>query len=332
MKISWGQVLVLLFLSRVFTLMTYTPMFSEENSYAVYMTGVVISTAIQVLILLPIILLNKKYPDKSFMEIANSKSSFLGAVFSAGYLVFLISVGVNSVTHFERFLTSGFAHQTSAVSGGLVLIAIGIYGAYRGLQGIARSGGIVFITLISVIFLIILTSYKAVDMLNFTPQADFYYGNLFTAVKDDLSRSGEIALIAPLMVYTKDLRKGVYGFIAAKLVIVEVILFFIITVLGGYTELVEYPFYSLGSYSGGAVARLDAIYMVVWSLIAIINISLVIFACSEILKSYYKRLKFTEIITGVVIFLCTLPVFYKIVNQSIVNYKSKNIQSHLCKE
>lgn len=66
MKISWGQFMVLILLGRIFTLMTYVPLMREGCSALTQMAAVAISTALQAVMVLPLLRLAKMFPRRIF--------------------------------------------------------------------------------------------------------------------------------------------------------------------------------------------------------------------------------------------------------------------------
>ena len=329
MKISWGQTFVILLSARLFALMTCTPVTSDKNPLTVYMIGVLISTAIQAALIIPFLFLKNKFPDKSVTEIASLKGGFFSFIVSIIYFVFFFSSAIISVTRFEKFVGGVFFEKSSMLTGTFILIASAVYGSYSGIQGIARTSGIIFALFCFYIILQPLSSLNSINFLNLTFRADLYSGSILTAVMDDFSQSSQIILLAVLLPYLKNLNKGIAGYLIGKLVSVEIILFFAVTILGGYVSLVDYPFFSLAGFAVNSnFERLDAIYIFVWVLISFVNTSLLIFALSNIINSFFCETKSNEqhrkkknirgflckyrnSIAGLIILLGSVPVFMK---------------------
>lgn len=312
MKISWGQICVILMLGRIFTLMTYVPLIGSDYYLTTEMVGLLISTVLQALIVIPILYLNKVYSGKSICEIAYSKGNIVGFLVSLIYLLFFIILGINCVSQFSTFITDVFFPQSSIILGAILLLVSGVYAAYKGLEGIGRSATIVFVIFLSLLIFLFFSSWEGMNILNYAPVIGLKAKQIWSAVVNDMYRSNELVAIAVLLPYVNNMRKGTYYAIAGKLIMLEVITFFMITVLGGYANEITFPFFSLGSYSSkNVIERMDAIYLIAWVLTAIINISVIIIMLSDILKNIYKKLKYAEIIGGVAVLGGSVPVFMK---------------------
>lgn len=304
-KIGWGQLAVLLLLGRIFTLMTYAPLTAEGWEYIPLATA--ISTAIQMVLVIPLVLLSSR-PDRVFLL----KNSPLTKTVAALYLVFFAAIGADSYAHFGGFLAEVFFPQDNKLALAAILFAVCIYSAVRGLAGIARAGMLVFVLFIAMLLLIFTVSAGEIKWQTLSlPQTKTLAGAVF----EDLGNSSELVMAAFLMGRCEKPKRGVFTFLAGKLVILEVISILIITVLGKYAMLTQFPFFSLGSYAGlGGVQRLDAVYLVVWTLIAIIRISLTIFICGELLGKIFtgmkQKPKLAPVLVGAAIFLAGLPLLY----------------------
>ena len=101
--IGWGQFLLLLFMCRVFTLMTFVPLIAEGRSLTVQLLAAVISTLIQAIILIPIAVLHR-----GVTEAAIEKNKAAGIFAAILYFVFFLFYTVNSLLHFQNFLNARF--------------------------------------------------------------------------------------------------------------------------------------------------------------------------------------------------------------------------------
>lgn len=325
MKISWGQTLVIFLLIKLFSVMTYTRMPLENNSFSVYMVAVAISTAVQCLLVIPVIMLNSKYQDKSIIEIAALKGNFSKYFVAAIYFIVILCVGISFVSKIYKFVSS-FVYNSSGliILAVLVLVIAAIYAAFCGIQGIARGSAVIFVLFIAFYILQLLNSLKSIDMNNIAVSYDLKNGNLLDAILFDLYQSSELVLIPILMPYIKNARKGIYGYICAKLISAELILFLAVTVLGGFVSLCNYPVYSLSGHTiKSTVERLDAFYMLLWVLISFVTISLIILSLKDILTCSFKNIKCGGIICGAILFGLMIPVFmdvrsYQNVTESLV--------------
>ncbi|MCC8191738.1 MAG: hypothetical protein LIO41_01655 [Ruminococcus sp.] len=86
MKISSWQLLLILFLSRLFTTITF---FSLDSFSAAILLPFCISVFVEAVLFIPAILLYRKYPDENLLFSAFKTAKPFGAVLTVIYGVFL---------------------------------------------------------------------------------------------------------------------------------------------------------------------------------------------------------------------------------------------------
>ncbi len=302
-KISCKQLLILLLICRIFTLMTFVPLISEGYSFASQTAAVLISTAIQAVLVIPIILFNRLRPDTTVTAAIKDKSKAAGIIAAAVYLIFFLSHSINSTMHFMQFLQSRFFHDAGVVIMLAIFVTVCIYCAYCGIEGLARSSTIVLIFFILTLIMMTASSAGNFDTINF--YNDVGNISLWKAVADDLARNCEIAAAAFLIKNTaKPCRKSLYGLLAAKLILTEAVMALITGVLGGFAELTDYPFMEVGSYSDTRLfQRNDSLYLILWTLAAVISVSLFIRITAGLACEIVPKLKCASVIAGAAVFV-----------------------------
>ena len=305
-KISFGQGLILLLICRIFTLMTFVPLIGDGYAFPTQLAAAVISVMIQAVIIIPLILFAKACPQKTVTGAITEKHKVWGIISAVIYLIFFLFYTVNAVLHFMRFLNLRFFKTESMVVMLIVLLAVCVYCACCGVEGLARSA---VITLL--IFVIMLAVMSVTSAQNFNTDNFYTAGiekGLLTAVMDDLARNSEIIAAVFLVKYIKDRTKcAMYGLLTAKLAVTEIISVLIIGVLGDFARLTEYPLLSVGSYAGADLfQRNDSLYLVLWTISAVLTIGFFIHICSGLAAELIHGLKYGELITGAVIFIASL--------------------------
>ncbi len=233
--IGWGQFLLLLFMCRVFTLMTFVPFARDGEGLSLRLTAVAVSTAVQAALLIPVVLLGR-----SATSVILDKNNICGTVAAALYLLFFLFYTANSLMHFQRFLSARFFPYADSLLWIAVILAVCVYCACLGTEALGRSAVLLFW-----IFIIALAA-MAFSSAGDCDSANLYFEplearGLFSAVLDDLSRNGEICAAAFLAGRVRDkLRCGVYGFLTAKLVLAETVMLLIAAVLGDFAVLSDY--------------------------------------------------------------------------------------------
>lgn len=298
--ISWGQLLLLLFMCRVFTLMTFVPF--AQGDISEQMIGTAISAAIQALILIPAIILKDSATD-----VLLKKSRPLGIISAVIYLIFFLLYTVNGLLHFQSFLSARFFLTAETTLWIGVILIICIYCGCLGIEALGRSAVIVFWLFAAAAVAMIISSVQSFDITNLylsavTPKS------LFSAIFDDLSRNGEIVALAFLAKHVREKHRcAAYGLLAAKLFLVEGVILLVYAVLGDFARLTDYPFLSLGTFGGARfLQRSDSLYLIVWTITAVINIALFLRISAGLIEEMFPKMKFRTSVAAVLVFAAVL--------------------------
>lgn len=296
--ISWGQLLLLLFMCRVFTLMTFVPFARDGDGLALRLTAAAVSIAVQAALLIPAVIL-KRSATETLLE----KNKPCGIIAAALYLLFFLFYTVNSLLHFQSFLSSRFFPAADSTLWIGVILIICVYCACMGTEALGRSAALLFWIFAAALAAMAFSSARDIDT------ANLYFekvppDSLFPAVIDDLSRNGEICAAAFLAGrVSKKLRCGVYGLLASKLLLTEAVILMVAAVLGDFASLTDYPFLALGTFGGkNFIQRGDALYLIVWTITAVINIALFLHISAELFGEVFPKLKYRTAISAVLVF------------------------------
>ncbi len=294
--ISWGQLLLLLFMCRVFTLMTFVPF--AQGDISVQMIGTAISTAIQAIILIPAVLLKDSATD-----VLLKKCRPIGIIAAVIFLLFFLLYTVNGLLHFQNFLSARFFPTADSTLWIGVILIVCVYCGCLGIEALGRSAVVVFWLFTAAVAAMVFSSAQSFDTANLylspiTPKS------LFSAVLDDLSRNGEIVALAFLAKHVREKHRcGTYGLLAAKLFLVEGAMLLICAVLGDFTALTDYPFLSLGTFGGARfLQRSDSLYLIVWTITAVLNIALFLHLSAGLMEEVFPKLKFRTSVAAILVF------------------------------
>lgn len=301
--IGWGQLMLLLFMCRVFTLMTFVPLIAEGRSLTVQLLAAAISTLIQAVILIPIVMLHR-----GVTEAAIEKNKAAGIFAAVLYLVFFLFYSVNSLLHFQNFLSARFFRTAESSLWIGVLLIVCVYCGCLGIEALGRSAVLLFWLFVISLVIMGISSAKDFDTANLSFSMR-YSNDLFTAVMDDLARNGEICAAAFLAKHVerklrkRNLRYGIYGLLAAKLVTVSAVSVLIAAVLGDFASLTDYPFLTVGTFGGtGFVQRGDSLYLIVWTVTAVINIALFLHIAGGLIGEIFPKIKYRTLISAILVF------------------------------
>ncbi|MGN1304395.1 MAG: hypothetical protein ACI4YB_05090 [Oscillospiraceae bacterium] len=318
-KISKWQLVFLLLLCRIFTLMTYVPAFSHSGGITLRLKAGVISVLIQAVLVIPLILFGKRFPDRTVTETIYEKNSIAGFFASVLYLLFFIALCTGQVIHYIAFLGDSFLHGKEFYPLAALLIVCA-YCAYCGTEGLARSSVVMMIPFFIMIVLMGIGARDSFSLNNFYSEKGT--SGLAQAVMDDLSRNGEIVAAAFLMKNIKSgLKCALYWLLAAKLVVTSLVFALITGVLGDLADKLDYPFLAVGSSTGSGLFRQNgALYLIIWTISAVISISVFISIISGISSEIYHGTKLRSACSALAVFIISGAfIYYKADFSSIRN-------------
>lgn len=305
--IGWGQLLLLLFMCRVFTLMTFVPFADSRDTLTVRIAASAIGAVIQGMILIPIVLLKE-----SVTGLTLEKNKPAGIILAVLYLIFFFFYTAGSLIDFREFLGTRFfpAAEGAANSGSIlwigVLLIVGVYCGCLGIEALGRSAVLLFWFFIAALIIMCISSAEKFDTANLDLRFTSTNG-LFSAVLNDLSRNGEICALAFLAGNVRDrLRCGVYGLLASKLALISSVTLLITAVLGNFAFLTQYPFLAVGAFGDARfIQRGDALYLIVWTITAIINIALFLHISAGLIGEVFPKCRFRTTIAAAIVFAMT---------------------------
>ncbi|MGN0696956.1 MAG: GerAB/ArcD/ProY family transporter [Oscillospiraceae bacterium] len=287
-KIGFVQLALMIMISRIFTLMTHIPLIRDGFSFSEQLLAMAVSSAAAALLIIPFVVFYSRY-DGGVIDRACAESRLWGIIAAAVYLLYLILACVTDVTEFSAFIGTRFDFGADERIIALILMIVCMYCAYCGAEGICRSGGAVMVIfLIMAAFMVRGSCEKmSAEHIRCTLSAE----NAVTAVLDDLAGSTELIVLCLMGKFTRDrYRCGAYLSLAGRLIIAAGITLSAILVLGDYAYICGYPFLDTGSAAGiRFLQRIDAVYMIVWSLAAVLTISLKIFLAADILRTVFPK-------------------------------------------
>ena len=289
-KVSFGQMTVILFISRIFYSLTFVPfMYSDVTCQVI---GFAVSTAIECLAVIPVIILYKKHPDKNLCQIAYEKSKLIGILISVAFAFAAVLIINRLLRFFGYFMYVTFPDFLPSWVVISAIAVISFYAAFQGIEAISRSAGLTFAFFI-VSFVIVIAalstkmSYSNV-MFDYPEISDISH-----EVFNELSKFSELLLFPILYPYVKEKAgKSIYGAIALKLIFVYIITTVCVLTLGSYLNISKFPFFDLGTYAETfIIERLDAFLLPAWILVAFIKAALFMFIGKIALSTGFKRTK-----------------------------------------
>lgn len=307
-KISFGQMMVILFMARIFYSMTFVPFIYSDMTCRVI--GFAISIAIECLVVIPAIILYKKHPDKNICQLAYEKSKPLGILIGIAFAVTAVMVINRLFRYFSYFMYVTFPDFLPlwVIIGAIAIVAF--YAAFQGIEAIARSAGIAFAFFVLSVIIVTISLWTKMSFNNVIYNYP-KFGHISFEVFFEMSKYCELLIFPILYPYVKEKAgKSLYGAIALKLIIVYAISIVCVLTLGSYMNISKFPFFDLGTYAETfIIERLDTFLLPAWILVAFIKVAVLMFVGKIALSTGFKKIKsnvFLLIIT-VAAFAVTLP-------------------------
>jgi len=271
--------------------MTNVPFTTE--SLPAFIAGVILSVAAETILIVPCVVLANS--GNSILSAGGMKRT--GAVISACYFIFLAFVGGDCVRDFISFSENAFGGDMNAAMATVVVLAVGIYGAYSGFSGIMRASSVLAFLAVGALITTALSAADYFDVGNFRVFDSLRAGGVISSAVMDISSGGELVLLALLLLRSENPRRCGYGFLAVELIVTEAVTCLIIAALGGYALVTDYPFFTLGNL--GNALHLEGVFFVLWCSCALVKLSLVIFVMGDILSSVFVHAGKKYLICGI---------------------------------
>ncbi|MDO5560967.1 MAG: hypothetical protein Q4F95_15400 [Oscillospiraceae bacterium] len=273
MKLSYGQMCIIVLIYRIFIIMSAT-----EPYCAAWMAGSALSLGVQFLIMLPLLSILKRPVEFEFRGKKN-------IIFS----VFFIIWGAVTFRKFISVMHPDQRSSASALISILLLAAVCIYCSGVTLRAAGRCSVIVFGIFIFSLAVLVLGSYSGIKADNFSHVSDTK-GIISYAVRD-FAQSGELVLLFILCALTREkAAKGFNLYFLIRLIITQATALLGTLVLGRLSYHLEFPFFGICSFSQPFdVQRSDALFVIVFSMVCIVNLTINTLISSEILKNFIKK-------------------------------------------
>ena len=310
-KISAFQFFTMLFLSRTLTTVTYLSSYTENIRLSDMLVQPFFRIIIGSIIMLPLYFLYRKNTEKNLLDIVNNKSKVLAKAFAIIFVVFFFYFTVVTIARLDLFAGTVVFPETDLTYILIFAIILCCYGAFLGFEALGRSSVISSAFVIPALIFIMFTLIKKVDFLNLTP---LFYNGVTPVVKvaiDSVGQTVEYAIIAlALPRVTGNVKKGFFIWLISQTFLMAVMFFFACTVMGNFASTQLFPFHTLASLADFAMfSRLDAIFTSVWIMCAFIKAGLLIYLQSDILTTYFGKLKRTSYIVSIGVLTIVASLF-----------------------
>ncbi len=307
-KISIWQLFSIVLLSRLLTLLTYTPVGAEGLEHTSdYFAAVGFAVLFILLFSLPLVWQRKAFPTLDIVDVAYCASPLLSKGTALCLAFFFTFNALTTLGKLEWFVGTIIFPENSSFLFVLICVIAACYAATLGLEAIGRASGISLAVFCASFIFIMLAMAERIDFLNFSPM---FYDGVQPSLKaglDAASRTVEIAVLSVLMPRAS----GKPGKMYAAWILslgggMLLVFFFVLGGLGDFVLSQLFPIHAMAELSQFSVfQRFDVLLTGVWILTAFIKISLLLYLQAMLLqKSFSAKWKNLYILAaGILIFV-----------------------------
>ena len=287
-KISGGQLIILLVISRMFSMFTYKPTVYNISATAAA-AAVLVSIFINFMIFLPTLSILKKYKGRNVSDCAYLSLGSAGKIYNFFVLIVCLFLSVECITQFDIFMTSTIYVDASPAFFIIPIIIAAIYICRLGIESMARMAGFIFSGLIITITIIIVAVSPEISTVWVEGAGRGDVTGFFEVLRENVFGATEIIPFMILASYTKQsYKKSIVWFCVITGVLFEVISFLTFTVLGNYRETVMYPFYTVAAAAEKALSeRFNSAYVVLWVFMAVVKLCVYLLVSAKSFRSFF---------------------------------------------
>lgn len=291
-RIGWGQMAVILAISRIFSEATAIPETTLEYGMQRY-SVIILSFAMALAAYAPIYYISCRFPEKSFISLCAEVNRPTACILAAALTVGLLSAMSETFVRLKFYASSTIFDAAPAPLLFVIITLICLYALYKGIQATARTG---VITAAGFVLLLGLTAAALFAHIRtdrvyiaFSERPEVFWDEVIT----EFSHNSEILIFASLggRVRSKAAR-AIPLYLGISCLTLLIMTFLYNTVLGEYLGSVNFPFYTLSSLSDIALfQRLNGIDAMIWVMAAAVKLSLLAISVREIFRDSFGNKK-----------------------------------------
>ncbi len=271
----------MMFVSRVVVTIALNARFLGGENMLDAIVSYLLSMVLGVFIALPVWLLHRRYPDRNVGEAAQSLWGRAGKLVPLVYILYFVLVNGASLGLFQIFLLDTVNPDFSAALTMAAILAVALYGAFRGIETVARCAACVFAVLLAGTALVFGIVAFRFDPENLEPLFADGFSQTLRGTLLFIARTSIFADMAVLLPMVRGNKvKGFAGWAAGTAAFVSLLLLLLQGCLGRYAATQNFPVYTLSSITEvRSMQRLDAVFVGVWMMGLIIKLASDTYAC-----------------------------------------------------
>ena len=309
-RIGWGQLGIVLALSRIFAEAANFP--SDDINYGMQrFTVIILSYILLIIALVPVFLLTNRRND-SCVSLYHSKTAAIITI------IYLIMASISTTTRLQFYTSSTIFDAAPPWLLILFVSAVCLYGLFKGTAAVSRAGVIVAALFLLLLFAVIMGISDNIHTEYLYSALADRRSSLIGDVVAEFSKNGELVIFAALCSdVRKDIHKSLFVYVPIAFCAQLLMTFLYNTVLGEYLNVTSFPFYMLSSLSDiSLLQRLDGIDVAVWVMSAVIKISLLALSVFSVCRNAGFKKKTAYIISAAALTVSSLASLFFSVNTS----------------
>lgn len=306
-KIGWGQLGIILALSRIFSEAANFP--HDDITYGMQrFTVIVLSFVLLAAVLVPIMVLLKKCPSDNIFSACSRYSPAAARVMAVVFIAAIFTMMITVTVQLEFYTSSTIFDASPAWLIILFVFIVVFYALMKGLPATARTGVIAAGGFAVLLVLVIIGTGGNVTLKYLYPAIVDAPETLFSDVMREFSKNLEAVTFAALCSQVREkVGKSLILYFCLTLPALLLMTFLYNTILGEYLDVTSFPFYMLSSLADVSLfQRLDGIDVIVWVTAAVIRLSLLSLAVENVCRSVFKNSRAAKGIAAGVLTLSSL--------------------------
>lgn len=324
-QITVSQFFIMLFLCRSFSFFTIVPGLREATGGSAGLASLVLFVVFSVIIMLPSFLILRRQKGVGLIEYAYQRSQGAGFACATLFALLALSVAIDNVVHFAIFITSAVYPNDSNVIFVVLFTLVALYMVYLGLESTARFSGLALVLLLASIVMIVLSLAREFDTVGLVSP---FLNGLKPVVQGgvvSVNETSELMLVLLFIPYLKgNVKKGFLWWVLGVFALLEGMIFVTLCTVGQYAVTQSYPLYAVAKMARlFYFQRMDAVHMVVWTMIGLIKTTLYLFIAQRCLCFLFgaKRKNLILLVLGGITILCSLLLtHYFTAYQALYNF------------
>lgn len=293
--ISAAQLVMLLFVGRMFSLMTYVSKTQTVESGSLSLLTIPLASIAAAAAALPLLLIYRNCGADPLTCAYRAGRPF-GAAFSVLLLLYCLYTAAYTASHFEYFMTSTLYQNAAPWLFIFVLLLAAAYAASMGLEAFSRLSVLAFVLTLGVLILLAAVLFPQIKLA--------YVENPLRNPAGDIGKTvwytfaGNSELILFLLFAGRSRTKNGKGKPFAVWLILftlaaELIAFLLLTALGDFAKTRLFPMHTAAVVAQFALfGRLDLFHIITWVVVAFLRATSYIYAAAVCLRRLFPKLPF----------------------------------------